>query len=157
MYMTVCVHLCSSMFMCPQISRQNTFVNFTSLMKLSLRNIQYLVWCVLGVLMRTKVFKSSPSLPSLPPSLTLLPPSLTLLPPLSLSSLPPSLLPHSLSSLPPSLPPSSLPRGHFYQFGEINSIHIAPAQKCAFVNFMSRQSAEQAASGSFNKLVLKGG
>ena len=146
--MTVCVHLCSSMFMCPQISRQNTFVNFTSLMKLSLRNIQYLVWCVLGVLMRTKVFKSSPSLPSLPPSLTLLPPS----PP----SLPPS-LPHSLSSLPPSLPPSSLPRGHFYQFGEINSIHIAPAQKCAFVNFMSRQSAEQAASGSFNKLVLKGG
>ena len=95
------------------------------------------------------------SLPPIPPSLSHSPPSLSHSPP-SLSSLPPS-LPHSLSSLPPSLPPSSLPRGHFYQFGEINSIHIAPAQKCAFVNFMSRQSAEQAASGSFNKLVLKGG
>ncbi|CAI8048528.1 Pre-mRNA-splicing factor RBM22 [Geodia barretti] len=47
-------------------------------------------------------------------------------------------------------------RGHFYQFGEVNSIHLVPAQKCAFINFTSRHSAEQAASGSFNKLVLKG-
>lgn len=47
-------------------------------------------------------------------------------------------------------------RGHFYQFGEVNSIHLVPVQKCAFVNFTTRQSAEQAASGSFNKLILKG-
>ena len=51
---------------------------------------------------------------------------------------------------------TSFSRSHFYQFGEINSIHIASAQKCAFVNFTTRQAAEQAARGSFNKLVLKG-
>ena len=55
-----------------------------------------------------------------------------------------------------SLSLSLNPRGHFYQFGEVNSIHLVPAQKCAFINFTSRHSAEQAASGSFNKLVLKG-
>ena len=60
------------------------------------------------------------------------------------------------SSLSLSLSLSLNPRGHFYQFGEVNSIHLVPAQKCAFINFTSRHSAEQAASGSFNKLVLKG-
>ena len=57
---------------------------------------------------------------------------------------------------PPFISLSLNPRDHFYQFGEVNSIHLVPAQKCAFINFTSRHSAEQAASGSFNKLVLKG-
>ena len=47
-------------------------------------------------------------------------------------------------------------RDHFYQFGEINSIHVVPKQKCAFVTFTTRQAAEKAADGSFNKVIIKG-
>ena len=61
-----------------------------------------------------------------------------------------SCCPHCLNS------PFFLVRGHFYQFGEVNSIHLVPAQRCAFVNFTTRESAEKAASGSFNKLIVKG-
>ena len=47
-------------------------------------------------------------------------------------------------------------RDHFYQFGEISSIHVVPKQKCAFVTFATRQAAEKAADGSFNKVIIKG-
>lgn len=47
-------------------------------------------------------------------------------------------------------------RNHFYQFGEISSIHVVPKQKCAFVTFSTRPAAEKAADGSFNKVIIKG-
>ena len=47
-------------------------------------------------------------------------------------------------------------RDHFYQFGEISSIHVVPKQKCAFVTYTARQAAEKAADGSFNKVIIKG-
>ena len=59
---------------------------------------------------------------------------------------------HDLS--PPLAPP--LCRSHFYQFGEIQGIHIAQKQKCAFVTFSTRDAAERAADGSFNKTVIRG-
>ncbi len=59
------------------------------------------------------------------------------------------------SSLSP--PPLSLPsRSHFYQFGELQGIHLVSKQKCAFVTFTTREAAEKAADGSFNKIVIKG-
>lgn len=47
-------------------------------------------------------------------------------------------------------------RDHFYQFGEIRNIHVVPKQKCAFVTYETREGAEKAADGSFNKLIVKG-
>ena len=47
-------------------------------------------------------------------------------------------------------------RDHFYQFGEIRSVTMVARQQCAFVQFVSRGSAEQAAEKSFNKLIIKG-
>ena len=44
-------------------------------------------------------------------------------------------------------------RDHFYQFGEICNLHIMPKQKCAFVTYTTREAAEKAAHGSFNKLI----
>lgn len=54
------------------------------------------------------------------------------------------------------VPPPSPRRAHFYQFGEIQGIHIAQKQKCAFVTFTTRDAAERAADGSFNKTVIRG-
>ena len=47
-------------------------------------------------------------------------------------------------------------RDHFYQFGEIRQISMAPKQACAFVQFTRRAAAEVAAEKSFNKVVIKG-
>jgi len=47
-------------------------------------------------------------------------------------------------------------RNHFYQFGEIRQITMAPKQSCAFVQFTRRGAAELAAEKSFNKVVIKG-
>jgi len=47
-------------------------------------------------------------------------------------------------------------RNHFYQFGEIRQISLAPKQSCAFVQFTRRGAAELAAEKSFNKVVIKG-
>ncbi|XP_033751822.1 pre-mRNA-splicing factor RBM22-like [Pecten maximus] len=47
-------------------------------------------------------------------------------------------------------------RDHFYQFGEIRSINIASKQQCAFVQFTTRQAAENATEKSFNKLIMGG-
>ncbi|XP_062523411.1 pre-mRNA-splicing factor RBM22-like [Corticium candelabrum] len=44
---------------------------------------------------------------------------------------------------------------NFYQYGEIRSITVVPKQNCAFVTFTTRQAAEAAADGTFNKLVIK--
>nr|CAG4636212.1 EOG090X0770 [Eubosmina coregoni]SVE69833.1 EOG090X0770 [Eubosmina coregoni] len=46
-------------------------------------------------------------------------------------------------------------RDHFYQYGEIRSISIVSRQQCAFVTFANRMSAELAAEGAFNKLVIQ--
>lgn len=50
----------------------------------------------------------------------------------------------------------SLYRDHFYQFGEIQDIHIIPKQHCAFVTYSTRPAAEKAVEDSFNKLIIKG-
>lgn len=47
-------------------------------------------------------------------------------------------------------------RDHFYQFGEIRSVHIAQKQNCAFVTFTTREAAELAIERSFQKLVIYG-
>ncbi|KAK3089452.1 hypothetical protein FSP39_003727 [Pinctada imbricata] len=47
-------------------------------------------------------------------------------------------------------------KDHFYQFGEIRSINVVSKQQCAFVQFTTRSSAEQAAEKSFNKLIIGG-
>ncbi|KAJ3106630.1 RNA binding motif protein 22 [Phlyctochytrium planicorne] len=47
-------------------------------------------------------------------------------------------------------------RNHFYIYGEIKSIVVIGKSKCAFVNFMARQSAEMAMEKSFSGLVIKG-
>ena len=44
---------------------------------------------------------------------------------------------------------------HFYQYGEIRSISIVSRQQCAFVTYANRMSAELAAEGAFNKLVIQ--
>ena len=46
-------------------------------------------------------------------------------------------------------------RDHFYQFGEIRSITMVSRQQCAFVQFTTRTSAENAAEKSFNKLIMQ--
>ena len=47
-------------------------------------------------------------------------------------------------------------RDYFYQFGEICNLHIVPKQKCVFVTYTTREAAEKAADGSFNKLIVNG-
>ncbi len=47
-------------------------------------------------------------------------------------------------------------RDNFYQFGEIADIHLSGKNKFGFVTFTSRSGAEQAADGTFNKLIIKG-
>ena len=47
-------------------------------------------------------------------------------------------------------------RDQFYQYGEIRSLSIVPRQQCAFIQYVSRHSAEQAAEKSFNKVIIKG-
>jgi len=44
----------------------------------------------------------------------------------------------------------------FYSFGEIRSLTVVPKQGCAFIQFTSRKSAEKAAEGTFNKLLIRG-
>ncbi|CAG8432714.1 5696_t:CDS:2 [Diversispora eburnea] len=47
-------------------------------------------------------------------------------------------------------------RGHFYAFGEIKSVVVVHKSKCAFINYASRSSAEQAIEKSYNNLEIKG-
>ncbi|CAG8738241.1 3282_t:CDS:2, partial [Cetraspora pellucida] len=47
-------------------------------------------------------------------------------------------------------------RGHFYAFGEIKSVVVVHKSKCAFVNYATRSSAEQAIDKSHNTLNIKG-
>ena len=47
-------------------------------------------------------------------------------------------------------------RNEFYQYGELRSVALVPRQQCAFIQFTSRNAAEQAAEKSFNKIILKG-
>jgi len=44
----------------------------------------------------------------------------------------------------------------FYSFGEIRTITLVAKQGCAFVQFTGRKSAEKAAEGTFNKLLIRG-
>lgn len=44
----------------------------------------------------------------------------------------------------------------FYAFGELRGITMVPKQGCAFVQFTQRKSAEKAAEGTFNKLLIRG-
>merc|ERR1712039_175987 len=43
-----------------------------------------------------------------------------------------------------------------YVFGEIRSIRMVPKQSCAFVTFVSREVAEEAASKLYRLLQVKG-
>merc|ERR1712187_272358 len=47
-------------------------------------------------------------------------------------------------------------RDQFYVFGEIRSIRMVPKQCCAFVTFVSREVAEEAASKLYRLLQIKG-
>ncbi|CAK9291129.1 unnamed protein product [Gordionus sp. m RMFG-2023] len=47
-------------------------------------------------------------------------------------------------------------RNYFYQFGEIRSVSIVSKQQCAFIQYTTRQAAENAALHSYNKLILCG-
>lgn len=47
-------------------------------------------------------------------------------------------------------------RDQFYVFGEIRSIRMVPKQSCAFVTFVSREAAEEAASKLYRILEIKG-
>lgn len=47
-------------------------------------------------------------------------------------------------------------RDEFYQFGEIRNISLVAKQGCAFINFSTREGAERAVQGTFNKLIIKG-
>jgi len=44
----------------------------------------------------------------------------------------------------------------FYSFGELRNIYIVQRQRCAFVEFTTREAAEHAANTLFNKLVING-
>lgn len=46
-------------------------------------------------------------------------------------------------------------RGAFYAFGELKAVKVRPAQRCAFVEYTTREAAEQAASSLHGKLLLK--
>ncbi|CAG8492103.1 6360_t:CDS:2 [Funneliformis mosseae] len=47
-------------------------------------------------------------------------------------------------------------RGFFYAFGEIKSVVVVHKSRCAFVNYATRASAEQAIDQSHNNLNIKG-
>ncbi|XP_037084369.1 LOW QUALITY PROTEIN: pre-mRNA-splicing factor RBM22-like [Pollicipes pollicipes] len=47
-------------------------------------------------------------------------------------------------------------KDHFYQYGEIRCITVVHKNQCAFVQYISRASAEAAAEGTFNKLIIRG-
>jgi len=47
-------------------------------------------------------------------------------------------------------------KNSFYSFGELRGITMVPKQGCAFVQFTQRKSAEKAAEGTFNKLLIRG-
>ena len=47
-------------------------------------------------------------------------------------------------------------RNQFYVFGEIRSIRMAPKQSCAFVTFVKREVAEQAAKNTHKILKING-
>lgn len=47
-------------------------------------------------------------------------------------------------------------RDNFHQYGEIRNLNIIPRQQCAFIQFGSRQAAENAAEKTFNKLIING-
>merc|ERR1719499_2551220 len=47
-------------------------------------------------------------------------------------------------------------RDKFYIFGEVRSIRMVPRQCCAFVTFVKREAAEEAASKLHRILNLKG-
>merc|ERR1719408_242064 len=47
-------------------------------------------------------------------------------------------------------------RDQFYVFGELRSIKMVPKQSCAFVTFVSREAAEEAASKLYRLLQIKG-
>eukprot|EP01120_Amphizonella_sp_Union-15-10_P013454 TRINITY_DN6231_c0_g1_i1.p1 TRINITY_DN6231_c0_g1~~TRINITY_DN6231_c0_g1_i1.p1 ORF type:complete len:411 (-),score=72.13 TRINITY_DN6231_c0_g1_i1:111-1343(-) len=47
-------------------------------------------------------------------------------------------------------------RDHFYHFGEILSIKMVPSANCAFVTFLMREAAEQAAQKLYNNLIING-
>ncbi|KAH9415713.1 pre-mRNA-splicing factor RBM22 [Dermatophagoides pteronyssinus] len=47
-------------------------------------------------------------------------------------------------------------RDYFYQFGEIRSINIVRKSNCAFVQFTTRQAAEEAVKKAFQRLSIKG-
>jgi pre-mRNA-splicing factor RBM22/SLT11 len=44
----------------------------------------------------------------------------------------------------------------FSPFGQISSVHIVPLKSCAFVTFLFRSSAEEAAAKFYNNLILDG-
>lgn len=46
-------------------------------------------------------------------------------------------------------------RGVFFPFGDVSSIRIIGEKKCAFVTYVSRESAEAAADKLFNTLTIK--
>merc|ERR1712139_616349 len=47
-------------------------------------------------------------------------------------------------------------RDQMYVFGEIRSIKMVPKQSCAFVTFVEREVAEEAASKLYRLLQIKG-
>src|SRR3546814_826855 len=47
-------------------------------------------------------------------------------------------------------------RDVFYAYGLIQSVHISRPNKCAFIEYSSRQEAEQAAKMLYNSLVVRG-
>ena len=47
-------------------------------------------------------------------------------------------------------------RDVFYAYGHIQSVHIVPKSKCAFVEYTDRAAAEYAASQLHNNCVIKG-
>ena len=47
-------------------------------------------------------------------------------------------------------------KDNFYQYGEIRNINMVLKSGCAFINFATRDGAEKAIQGAFNKLIIKG-
>ena len=47
-------------------------------------------------------------------------------------------------------------RDRFYQYGELRSVTVYPRQRCAFIQFATREAAERAAEKSYDKLIMAG-
>merc|ERR1719497_94664 len=60
-----------------------------------------------------------------------------------------------LGGLDPSVKQKDI-RDKFYVFGEIRSIKMVPKQCCAFVTFVKRENAEEAASKLYRVLEING-